>query len=124
MKFRLAHLNLNVKDMDASLKFYKEQLGMREVKRYKPEDDSFIIVFLEDEYKTKFNLELTWMRNHPQKYDLGEEEYHLAFYVDEYEKLKKQHKEAGLISYDTEGKGYHFILDPDGYWLEFFPERK
>ncbi|MCK5129217.1 MAG: VOC family protein [Clostridiales bacterium] len=123
MKFRMAHLNLNVKDLDVSLKFYKEEIGMNEIRRHEAKDGSFIIVFLEDAYGTTFNLELTWLRDHPQKYDLGEEEYHLAFYIDEYEKVKQMHKDAGLITYDTEGRGYHFILDPDGYWLEFFPER-
>lgn len=123
MRFRMAHLNLNVRDLEKSLNFYKEHLKMKEVRRYEPESGAFIIVFLEDTYGTKFNLELTWLRDHPEKYDLGEEEYHLAFYVDEYTKLKKEHKEAGLITYDTEGRGYHFILDPDGYWLEFFPEK-
>ena len=123
MKFKMAHFNLNVKDLDASLKFYKEHLHMKEVRRSEPKDGSFIIVFLEDEFGTDFNLELTWLKNHPQAYDLGEEEYHLAFYVEEYDKLKKEHEEQGLITYDTTGKHYHFILDPDGYWLEFMPPR-
>ena len=121
MKFKMAHFNLNVKDLDASLKFYKEHLNMKETVRHKAGDGSFIIVFLEDEFGTDFNLELTWLRDHPQAYDLGEEEYHLAFHVEEYDKLKKEHQEKGLICYDTEGKHYHFILDPDGYWLEFMP---
>jgi lactoylglutathione lyase len=124
MKFKMAHYNLNVKDLDASLKFYKETFNMREVRRSEPEDGSFKIVFLEDEFGTDFQLELTWLRDHPQAYDLGEEEYHLAFYVDDYDKLRAEHKEKGLMPYDTEGKPYHFILDPDGYWLEFFPFKK
>lgn len=119
----MAHFNLNVKDLDASLNFYKDHLHMKEVRRSEPENGSFIIVFLEDEYGTDFNLELTWLRDHPQAYDLGEEEYHLAFHVEDYEALKKEHQEKGLICYDTEGKRYHFILDPDGYWLEFMPMR-
>ncbi len=124
MKFKLAHFNLNVKDLDASLKFYKEHLNMKEVRRHEPEDGSFIIVFLEDEFGTDFNLELTWLRDHPEAYDLGEEEFHIAFHVEEYDKLKAEHEEKGLLAYDTTGKHYHFILDPDGYWLEFMPARK
>lgn len=123
MRFKMAHYNLNVKDMDVSLTFYKETLNMKESSRSVPEDGSFIIVYLVDEFNTDFKLELTWLRDHPQAYDLGEEEYHLAFYVEEYDKLKAEHEEKGLICYNTEGKPFHFILDPDGYWIEFFPMR-
>lgn len=124
MKFKMAHFNFNVKDLDVSLKFYKEMLGMKVARKHNAPDGSFKIVFLEDSYGSEFLLELTWLRDHQGKYDLGEEEYHLAFYVEDYEKIKKEHKEKGLVTYDTEGRGYHFILDPDGYWLEFFPFRK
>ena len=123
MKFKMAHFNLNVKDLDASLKFYKEHLHMKEVRRSEPADGAFKIVFLEDEYGTDFHLELTWLSGHTQAYDLGEEEYHLAFHVEDYDALLKEHTEKGLIAYDTTGKHYHFILDPDGYWLEFMPAR-
>lgn len=63
------------------------------------------------------------MCDHPDKYDLREEKFHLGFYVSNYDEVKQEHKDKGLICYDTEGKHYHFILDPDGYWLEFFPEK-
>jgi lactoylglutathione lyase len=122
MGFRLAHLNFNVTNLKASMEFY-DKLGMKEVRRHAPDDGSFVIVFLEDSNGSDFKLELTWMRDHPEKYDLGEEEFHLGFYVSDYEKVKQEHKDKGLICYNTDGKGYHFILDPDGYWLEFFPEK-
>ena len=119
MKFKMAHFNFNVKDLDASLAFYKEHLHMKEVRRSIAPDGSFIIVFLEDEYGTDFNLELTWLKNHTQAYDLGDEEFHLAFHVEDYDALRAEHKAKGLMAFDTEGKPYHFIVDPDGYWLEF-----
>jgi lactoylglutathione lyase len=124
MKFKLAHINFNVHDLDVSLKFYKEMFGMKEIRRREAEDGSFIIVFLEDEYNSDFKLELTWLRDHTEKYDLGEQEYHLAFHVEDYEKVKKEHQEKGLICYNTDGKPYHFVEDPDGYWLEFIPAKR
>ncbi len=123
MKFKLGHFNLNVKDLDASLKFYKEHLNMKEVRRREAPDGSFIIVYLKDEFDTDCVLEITWLKDHPQAYDLGEEEFHIAFYVQDYDALKKEHQEKGLINYDTGNNNYHFILDPDGYWLEFLPIR-
>ena len=72
------HFNFNVADLDKSLAFYKEALGLEPVgERKAAADGSFIIVYLGDG-KTDFRLELTWLRDHPQKYDLGECEFHLA----------------------------------------------
>ena len=73
----LNHFNFNVSNLERSLQFYQEALGLREVQRKAPEDGRFIIVFLGDG-KTDFRLELTWLRDHPQPYDLGECEFHLA----------------------------------------------
>ena len=67
----LNHFNFNVSNLERSLQFYQEALGLREVQRKSPEDGRFIIVFLGDG-KTDFRLELTWLRDHPQPYDLGE----------------------------------------------------
>ena len=47
MKFKMVHENYNVKDLDASLAFYKEALGLTEVRYINATDGSFIIVFLE-----------------------------------------------------------------------------
>ena len=46
MNFKFAHNNLNVYDLQRSLNFYKEALGLKEVRRKEKEDGSFIIVYL------------------------------------------------------------------------------
>lgn len=46
MKFKMVHENYNVKDLDASLKFYEEALGLTERRRIVSEDRSFIIVYV------------------------------------------------------------------------------
>lgn len=71
MKFRFAHNNFNVMDLDKSLKFYEEALGLTEVRRKEAEDGSFIIVYLGDG-SSEHRLELTWLRDwEKDKYDLG-----------------------------------------------------
>ena len=35
--------------------------------------------------ESEFELELTWLKDHPQPYDIGEEEFHLAFKTDDFE---------------------------------------
>lgn len=122
MKFKMVHENYNVKDLDASLKFYEEALGLTERRRKVSDDGSFIIVYVGDE-TTPFELELTWLKDHPQAYDIGEEEFHLAFKVDDYEGAHALHEKMGCICFENPSMGIYFIQDPDGYWLEIIPEK-
>ena len=69
MEFKMIHENYNVSDLDRSIKFYNEALDLHEVRR-KTTDD-FIIVYLSN-YVSDFELELTWLKDHPQPYNLGE----------------------------------------------------
>jgi lactoylglutathione lyase len=124
MKFRFAHNNLNVIDMDRSLAFYKEALGLVEVRRKEAEDGSFVLVFLGDG-ESAHQLELTWLRDWSKdSYDLGDNEIHLAFTVDDMKASWEKHKQMGCICYENPQMGIYFISDPDGYWLEIIPERK
>lgn len=121
MKFTFAHNNLNVIDLEKSINFYKEALGLKEIKRKEAADGSFILVFLGDG-TTPHRLELTWLRDHKEPYDLGENEIHLAFYVDDFEAAHELHRKMGCICYENEAMGLYFINDPDGYWIEIIPE--
>ena len=122
MKFKMVHENYNVKDLDASLKFYEEALGLTERRRIVSEDGSFIIVYVGNE-TTPFELELTWLKDHPQAYDIGEEEFHLALHVDDYEGAHALHEKMGCICFENPSMGIYFIQDPDGYWLEIIREK-
>ncbi len=117
------HFNFNVSDLDKSLAFYKEALDLTPVgNRKEAADGSFIIVYLGDG-KTDFRLELTWLRDHPQKYDLGECEFHLALRADDYEAEHQRHEKMGCICFENTKMGIYFIQDPDGYWIEIIPTR-
>lgn len=120
--FSFNHFNFNVSDLDKSLAFYREALGLTEVRRTTAEDGSFTIVFLGDG-KTDFRLELTALRDHPQKYDLGECEFHLALTTRDYDAAHETHKAMGCVCYENPAMGIYFISDPDGYWIEIVPER-
>jgi len=119
----MVHENYNVRDLDKSLAFYKEALGLTEKRRIVAEDGSFIIVYIGNE-ETDFELELTWLRDWDRDYNLGDNEFHLAFKTDDYEKAYEKHKEMGCICYENPAMGIYFINDPDGYWLEIIPNRK
>jgi lactoylglutathione lyase len=120
--FSFNHFNFNVLDMERSLKFYKEALGLEPVRQAEAPDGSFKIVFLGDN-KTGFRLELTWLADHKQPYDLGECEYHLALLAEDYEAAHKRHADMGAICYENPAMGIYFINDPDGYWIEIIPKR-
>ncbi len=122
MQFRFAHNNFNVKDLDTSLEFYKKALDLKEVRRITPEDGSFIIVYLSDGV-SEHNLELTWLRDWDRAYNLGDNEFHLALVVDDFEAAHQRHKEMGCICFENEAMGIYFISDPDGYWIEIVPKK-
>ena len=118
MKFKMIHENYNVSDLDRSIKFYNEALDLHEARRTTTND--FIIVYLSNNV-SDFELELTWLKDHPQPYNLGECEFHLAFQAEDYEAAHKKHEEMGCICFENEAMGIYFIVDPDGYWLEILP---
>ena len=124
MKFRFAHNNFNVMDLEKSLAFYREALDLTEARRITAPDGSFIIVYLTDGV-TPHLLELTWLRDWGKDhYDLGDDEFHLAFTVEDYDSALKKHKEMGCVAMENEAMGIYFITDPDEYWLEILPAKR
>ena len=123
MKFTLAHSNINVKDIDASVGFYIDALGMKEARRHKAQDGSFQIVFMSDQ-QTGHQLELTWLRDKVGPYELGDNESHIAFIVDDFKAAHDLHESMGCICYENTAMGLYFIEDPDGYWLEIIPSKR
>lgn len=123
MQFTIAHNNINVLDLEKSLAFYEAALGLKEVRRHVPADKSFIIVYLSDG-QTAHELELTWLRDRQEAYNLGENEFHIAFRVDDFKAAHAKHQAMGCICYENQAMGIYFIADPDGYWLEVIPTRK
>ena len=123
IKAKFDHFNFNVTDLERSISFYNKALGFVESHRINYNDGSFIIVYLKDN-QSDFLLELTWMRDHPQAYDLGECEFHLCVRVPgDYDAVRAFHKEMGVVCYENHDMGLYFIEDPDGYWIEILPQK-
>ncbi len=121
--FCFNHFNFNVLDLEKSLRFYDEALGLKPVREKEAGDGSFRLVFLGDGVSS-FSLELTWLRDRTEPYDLGEGEYHLAFQAEDYDAAHEKHEKMGCICFENPGMGIYFIEDPDGYWIEIVPTRK
>ena len=144
MNFQFAHYNYNVINLEKSLRFYEEALGLKEARRKEAEDGSFILSYLADG-KTGFQLELTWLRDmdrpynlgdngrtyqkacegdwEADHYNLGDNEIHLAFTTDDMDAAHKKHREMDCICFENPDMGIYFIEDPDGYWIEIIPAK-
>lgn len=120
MQFTFKHTNFNVLDLKRSMEFYEAALGLKETARIEGGDD-FTIVYLGDGV-SDFRLELTWLKGRKEPYNLGENEFHTAFSVNDMKASLAKHKEMGCVVYENEAMGIYFIADPDGYWLEIVPE--
>ncbi len=120
MKHTFAHNNINVFNLEKSIDFYKNALGLTVMREKEASDGSFKIVFMGDG-ETSHMLELTWLRDMDRPYELGDNEIHLALKTDDYEASLKLHQEMGCVCYINEKMGIYFIEDPDGYWTEIIP---
>ena len=121
IKARFDHFNINVSNLQRSIEFYDRALGLKEVGRKEAEDGPFSLVYLGDG-QTGFRLELTWLRDHTQPYELGENESHLCVRVPgDYEAIRAYHKQMGCVCFENHEMGLYFISDPDDYWIEVLP---
>jgi len=118
--FTFYHFNFNVLDMEKSLAFYEQALGLKPVREKTASDGSFKLVYLGDGV-TDFTLELTWLRDRTEPYNLGDEEFHLAFRTADMDAAHAKHAEMDCICYENPAMGIYFIKDPDGYWIELCP---
>ena len=94
MQFSFAHNNFTSAIWTARFLFIRSSRSDR-ISRINAPDGSFIIVYLTDGV-TPHLLELTWLRDWDKPYNLGDNEFHLAFRVDDFDAAHAKHKEIGL----------------------------
>lgn len=117
MKAIFNHCNINITNIEKSVRFYQEALGLEVIKAKEASDGSFVLTYLGDSVSS-FSLELTWLKEHPQAYELGENENHICFHVDDYDAYYALHQKMGCICYENKEMGLYFINDPNDYWFE------
>lgn len=89
---KMVHEMIRVYDLERSLKFYYEALGMKESRRIDKPEGKFTLVYLKDG-ESDFELELTYNYDPEEPYDLGTGYGHIAVYVDDLELARKEHEE-------------------------------
>ena len=109
IKSRFDHFNINVLDLERSIAFYNKALGLKEHHRKEAADGSFVLVYLTDD-QTGFLLELTWLKDRNEPYELGDNESHLCFRAaGDYDEVRKFHKEMDCVCYENTAMGLYFI---------------
>ncbi|MCF6435747.1 lactoylglutathione lyase [Pseudoalteromonas sp. MMG022] len=125
------HTMVRVKDLDASLNFYCNLLGLVEVKRYDSEQGRFSLIFLAapgqlEEAKTslKPTIELTYNWD-PEQYTGGRNFGHLAFAVDDIYAICQTLQQAGVVINRPPRCGHMaFVRSPDGISIELLQKGK
>lgn len=115
------HVCIRVLDLERSVAFYREALGLTPVRELTIEDRGWQLVFLGDG-ETGFQLELCKEMGRTQPYALGDDCPHVALISRNFAALKQTHRDAGQIV-DEMPSGIYFLRDPDGHLLEILPPK-
>ena len=113
------HTMVRVTDIDASLDFYCNKLGLVEVRRYDNEQGRFTLVFLAAPGDEEAQVELTHNWD-PEPYDEGRNFGHLAYEVDDIYALCQSLMDAGVtINRPPRDGRMAFVRSPDHISIEF-----
>ncbi|MFP6663366.1 MAG: VOC family protein [Deltaproteobacteria bacterium] len=112
------HTMVRVKDLDASLKFYCDGLGLREMRRFDVEPGRFTLVFLAAPGDDDAQVELTWNWD-PEAYAGGRNFGHLAYAVDDIYAACERLQALGVTINRPPRDGHMaFVRSPDGISVE------
>lgn len=117
MRFSMHHACISVTDLERSVEFYREALGLKVMKRINDSDGEFNLAYLGSD-GAKCRLELIWNRDKDGPYNLGDNESHIGFDTDDYEASLELHKRINCFDHENKKYKLYFITDPDGYLIE------
>ena len=112
------HTMVRIKDVDSSLKFYCDALGLTELKRHESEQGRFTLIFLAAPGNETAQVELTYNWD-AEDLDGGRNFGHLAYQVDDIYKTCARLQEKGVTINRPPRDGYMaFVKSPDGVSVE------
>lgn len=112
------HTMVRVTDLDASLDFYCNKLGLTEIRRKEVEAGRFTLVFLAAPGDEDAQVELTWNWD-PEEYDEGRNFGHLAYAVENIYDTCQQLMDAGVTINRPPRDGWMaFVRSPDNISIE------
>ena len=122
MATKMLHTCIRVMNLEKSLEFYKNALGLVETRRKDFPEHKFTLVYLSDA-PGGYEIELTYNYDPEKPYDLGNGFSHVAVGADDIVSFREKHMEMGYEVTDLKGlpgepPRYYFVTDPDGYKVE------
>ena len=126
---RILHTMIRVGDLDRSIRFYTEVLGMKLLRQKEYPDGEFTLAFIgygEESENTVIELTYNWGT---EKYELGEGFGHIALEVDDVYKATDEIRDrGGKIIRDAGPMNagttiISFVEDPDGYQIELIGKK-
>ena len=124
ISYRLDHVMLRVMDLNRSLAFYRDTLGMQVLRQVDYEAGQFTNVFLSFDANTESSLELTYNWQQTEAYEKGRVFGHLALMVDDVHSTVAALEQAGVRIKTPPKQMVHgtrtiaFVLDPDDNLIE------
>ena len=128
MSVKMLHTCVRVKNLEESLKFYSEALGLIETRRKEYPDNKFSLVYLSNEIGG-YEIELTYNYDVEKPYDIGNGFSHIAVGAEDLEGMREKHIALGYKVTPLKGlpgsaPHYYFVTDPDGYQIEIIRQNK
>jgi len=125
LDLKVMHFCINVKNLERSIRFYRDLLGLRLARRREVPENNAEIVFMLGE-GSDVGIELTHWRD-KKEYVEGDYLDHIALGVEDVEatveRLRKIDVEIAMEPFSLKGSEHKmaFIKDPDGIWIELVP---
>lgn len=117
------HSMVRVHDLDASLRFYCEGLGLREVRRKEVPEGKFTLIFLSASESPEAEIELTWNWGSQEDYGSARNFGHLAFRVDDIYATCERLQAMGYTIHRPPRDGHMaFVRSPDLISIELLQE--
>jgi lactoylglutathione lyase len=118
MKIKYLHTMVRVTDVEDSLRFYCDLLGLKEIRRRDSEQGRFTLIFLAPEGQEEAQVELTHNWD-PEEYGAGRNFGHLAYAVEDIYAICQRLHDAGVtINRPPRDGNMAFVKSPDGISVE------
>ena len=119
---RYLHTMVRVSDVDESLKFYCDALGLKELRRREDEAGRYTLIFLAAPGDEDAQVELTYNWD-PEEYGEGRNFGHLAYWVDDiYEACERLMKAGVTINRPPRDGRMAFVRSPDNISVELLQQ--